>query len=264
MLIFEEEGIKKSFKIIINTKGIIIKTKGLLSSSYNEVYSKLFHEVNSITLNNKILQTEFVIDNITLYFNDNDEANIVSKLIALGKSNTEILIRYIGVDTQHVDICDIELDDLDDDVSTNRFNRTYLQEVASPAGVSNVGMSPESTLDHIISMRLKAMGTEQNQQTSSLQHSAVQAPPQMQVGTVPPSIGSSCFSFYAHIEGKQQGPYDEKQFGNLVQYGLVDANTPVWKEGMTQWQNANTVPEMMKFFQPVNNMDTPPPPPQAK
>ena len=115
MLIFEEEGIKKSFKIIINTKGIIIKTKGLLSSSYNEVYSKLFHEVNSITLNNKILQTEFVIDNITLYFNDNDEANIVSKLIALGKSNTEILLRYIGVDTQHVDICDIELDDLTSD-----------------------------------------------------------------------------------------------------------------------------------------------------
>lgn len=59
MLIFEEEGIKQSFKIILNARGIVIKTKGLFSS-YKEVYSKPYHEVYTIKLTSKIIQTELL------------------------------------------------------------------------------------------------------------------------------------------------------------------------------------------------------------
>lgn len=262
MLVFEEDGIKKSFKIILNTRGVILKTKTLWATSYKEVYSRLYHEVRSIKLTSKIVQTEFIIDDNVLYFDDSDEAEIINGLISLGKTNIERLIYYIGEDTCEVDIDEIDLEEVEGDVYSNRFNRSYSRPSSSEpigsADSSRVGMSASATLDHIIAMRMKAMGVGQQSQQSAPQQA--QAAPIVQTPAGPPPIGGGCFSFYAFIEGKQQGPYDEKQFGNLVQYGLVNANTPVWKEGMAQWQNANTVPETMKFFQQGNGM-TPPPPP---
>ena len=269
MLIFEEEGIKQSFKIILNTKGVVIKIKKLLSPSYKEVFSKLYHEVDSVRLTNRIIQTEFVIDGISLNFDNSEEAGIISNLIILGKTNTERLINYIGQDIHEVNINKIDLEDVEDNVSANRFNRTYPHALSDPiaAGNSQVGMSPSATLDHIISMRLKSMGESVQQvsvQETPIQQTPVQPVPEqeptIQAPAAPPPIGVIKFSFYAYIEGKQQGPYDEKQFANLVQYGLVDANTPVWKEGMSQWKDASSVPETMKFFQQKNSMIPPPPP----
>lgn len=261
MLIFEEEGIRQSFKIILNTRGIVIKTKGLLSS-YKEVYSRLYHHVNTIRVTNKFIQTEFVIDNVVLNFGDNDEAKIISNLISLGKSNIEGLIRYINQDSFEVDINEIDLEQLEHDVMSNRFNREYSQTSYEPvdkAEKTQVGISNAATLEHMVNMRLKAMGVGQ-QEVPAMQQKTTQSPSQMQTPAAPPPIGASCFSFYAYIEGKQQGPYDEKQFATLVQYGQIKADTPVWKEGMLQWQNANTVPETMIFFQRMNNQVPPPPP----
>ena len=263
MLIFEEEGIRQSFKIILNTRGIIINTKGLLSSSYKEAYSRLYHEINSVRLTNKFIQTEFVIDNVVLYFDDNDEANVISNLISLGKSNIEKLISYINQDSFEVNINEIDLEQLEHDVMSNRFNRERTQisyEPVDKAEKSQVGMSNAATLEHIINMRLKAMEGGQQQQVPTMQQKPTQSPPQMQSLAVPPPVDASCFSFYVYIKGKQQGPYDEKMFATLVQYGLIKADTPVWKEGMLQWQNANTVPETMKFFQQMDNKVPPPPP----
>jgi hypothetical protein len=213
-----------------------------------------------------MIQTEFIIDGNVLYFDNSEEAEIINGLISLGKTNIERLIHYIGEDTCEVDIDEIDFEEVEGDVYSNRFNRSYSRSSASePIGAGSadsyrVGMSASATLDHIIAMRMKSMGVGQQSQQSVSQQSQTQAAPVTQTPAGPPPIGGSCFSFYAFIEGKQQGPYNEKQFGNLVQYGLVNANTPVWKEGMAQWQNANTVPETMKFFQQGNGM-TPPPPP---
>lgn len=255
MLIFEEEGIKQSFKIILNARGIVIKTKGLFSS-YKEVYSKLYSEVYSIKLTNKFIQTEFVIDNVVLYFGDNDEAEIIKNLIFLGKSNTEGLISYINLDTFEVNINEIDLEQLEHDTMSKRFDRASPQTPYEPVNKtekSQVGMSQAGTLEHIINMKLKTMGIG-HQQAPSMQQQTTQAP------AVPPPFETSCFSFYAYLDGKQQGPYDEKQFAAFVQYGLIKADTPVWKEGMPEWQKANTVPETMIFFQQTNN-NVPPTPP---
>ena len=50
--------------------------------------------------------------------------------------------------------------------------------------------------------------------------------------------------FYAS-EGKQQGPYPEGQFRDLVAQGVVRPDTLVWSEGMAGWQNAAEIPGLV-------------------
>lgn len=50
--------------------------------------------------------------------------------------------------------------------------------------------------------------------------------------------------FYAS-EGKQQGPYPEGQFRDLIAQGIVRADTLVWTEGMAGWQKAAEIPGLI-------------------
>ena len=50
--------------------------------------------------------------------------------------------------------------------------------------------------------------------------------------------------FYAS-EGKQQGPYPEGQFRDLIAQGIVRAETLVWSEGMAGWQKAAEIPGLL-------------------
>ncbi|WP_339029264.1 DUF4339 domain-containing protein [Bradyrhizobium symbiodeficiens] len=50
--------------------------------------------------------------------------------------------------------------------------------------------------------------------------------------------------FYAS-EGKQQGPFPEGQFRDLVAQGVVRPDTLVWSEGMAGWQKADEIPGLV-------------------
>jgi hypothetical protein len=50
--------------------------------------------------------------------------------------------------------------------------------------------------------------------------------------------------FYA-AEGKQQGPYQDGQFRDLIARGVVRGDTLVWTEGMAGWQKAAEIPGLM-------------------
>jgi hypothetical protein len=50
--------------------------------------------------------------------------------------------------------------------------------------------------------------------------------------------------FYAS-EGKQQGPYPDGQFRDLVAQGIVRPDTLVWSEGMAGWQKAAEIPGLI-------------------
>lgn len=50
--------------------------------------------------------------------------------------------------------------------------------------------------------------------------------------------------FYAS-EGKQQGPFPEGQFRDLVAQGIVRPDTLVWTEGMAGWQKAAEIPGLV-------------------
>lgn len=51
--------------------------------------------------------------------------------------------------------------------------------------------------------------------------------------------------FYAS-EGKQQGPFPEGQFRDLIAQGIVRPDTLVWTEGMAGWQKAAEIPGLVR------------------
>jgi hypothetical protein len=63
--------------------------------------------------------------------------------------------------------------------------------------------------------------------------------------------------FYAS-EGKQQGPYPEGQFRDLVAQGVVRPDTLVWSEGMAGWQKAAEIPGLIGGGPPMVPAGGPP------
>lgn len=60
--------------------------------------------------------------------------------------------------------------------------------------------------------------------------------------------------YYIAVNGKQQGPYDEKTIRDFVGNGWVQRNILVWKKGMANRAQISTLPEFARIF------DTVPPP----
>ncbi len=52
-------------------------------------------------------------------------------------------------------------------------------------------------------------------------------------------------SWFFASAGKQQGPYPEDQFRDLIAQGVVRAETLVWTEGMAGWQKAGEIPGLL-------------------
>ena len=50
--------------------------------------------------------------------------------------------------------------------------------------------------------------------------------------------------YYCVLEGKSFGPVTLRQFANMVRFGIVDKNTMVWKDGMSNWALAQTVAKL--------------------
>lgn len=63
--------------------------------------------------------------------------------------------------------------------------------------------------------------------------------------------------FYAS-EGKQQGPYPDGQFRDLVAQGIVRPDTLVWSEGMAGWQKAAEIPGLIGGGPPMVPAGGPP------
>lgn len=82
----------------------------------------------------------------------------------------------------------------------------------------------------------------------------VPTPKAPRAATPPPPPAAAVFRFHAMIDGKQQGPYDEAQFGRLVNFGVVTRETFVWCDGMAEWKPAGEVDRLQKL------MGTVPPP----
>jgi hypothetical protein len=62
------------------------------------------------------------------------------------------------------------------------------------------------------------------------------------------------FWFFA-AEGKQQGPYPEPQFRDLLARGTIRADTLVWTEGMANWQTMSEIPGLVtgSFVPPLRS-----------
>lgn len=62
--------------------------------------------------------------------------------------------------------------------------------------------------------------------------------------------------YYVSVNGQQSGPYNMVQLQQLAQQGCLTKQTYVWKQGMTGWELAGSMPDLGKLFQTT----TPPPP----
>lgn len=54
--------------------------------------------------------------------------------------------------------------------------------------------------------------------------------------------------YYVAINGQQSGPYNMAQLKQLVHTGQFTSNTYVWKQGMSGWELASKVPELIPLF----------------
>jgi uncharacterized membrane protein YccF (DUF307 family) len=63
--------------------------------------------------------------------------------------------------------------------------------------------------------------------------------------------------WYTAIGGQQAGPYTDERLGEMINAGVVRADTFVWCNGMTDWAKAGDIPGLMPRARPA-----PPPPPR--
>ena len=79
----------------------------------------------------------------------------------------------------------------------------------------------------------------------------------MNAPTPPPM--PQALQVYVYLNNAQAGPYDMPVLQQLVQQGVLQPATLVWKTGMPQWAPANTVPELANLFAPAPPMPPTPP-----
>ncbi|MCL2211658.1 MAG: DUF4339 domain-containing protein [Treponema sp.] len=70
--------------------------------------------------------------------------------------------------------------------------------------------------------------------------------------------------YFVAVNGQQTGPYDTNGLRQLINQGRLNRDSLVWKEGMSHWIIAGTVPELQSLFTtvappPLPSSQTPPP-----
>ena len=71
--------------------------------------------------------------------------------------------------------------------------------------------------------------------------------PQGSPSQTPPPL-SAGESFYLVVDNVQAGPFGEEHLERMAKNGILTRDTLVWKNGMTAWQKAVTVPEINKIL----------------
>jgi len=82
---------------------------------------------------------------------------------------------------------------------------------------------------------------------------------QQQSPTPPPPPIPPQLQFFIVINGQQAGPYDINTIKQMITQNQITKQTLVWRQGMTNWEIAEKVPELQALFGTV----PPPIPPQV-
>lgn len=70
----------------------------------------------------------------------------------------------------------------------------------------------------------------------------------VQNGVTPPPIPTS--AYHIAVNGQASGPFDINTLTQMATMGQLLASTLVWKAGMAQWVQADTVDELKGLFMP--------------
>jgi hypothetical protein len=73
-----------------------------------------------------------------------------------------------------------------------------------------------------------------------------------------PPLSSQVVQFYVVINGQQAGPFSVEVLQQMISAGTFNAASMVWRQGLTGWQLASSVTELMSLF--ATNVNPPPVP----
>lgn len=57
-------------------------------------------------------------------------------------------------------------------------------------------------------------------------------------------------AYFLHMDGKQEGPFPLATVQEKISSGAVSASTPIWRDGLAEWQVAGELPEFRSLFPP--------------
>ena len=118
-------------------------------------------------------------------------------------------------------------------------------------GQGDGGMNPAGMMTGMM------MGGAMGQQMAGMMQNMGQ---QMQgaMNTPPPMPN---VQYHISMNGAQAGPFNMQQLAQMAQSGQLTPQTYVWKQGMTNWELAGNVAELVGLFAPPAPGSMPPPPP---
>lgn len=116
---------------------------------------------------------------------------------------------------------------------------------ANGAGNVNMGHG-DAGFNPVQMMAGMAMGTAIGQNMASAFNGAMGSSSNT---SVPPKVPT--IMYYVVENGKSTGPYDFETMKHMIPTGKLTIDTLVWKQGMANWEKAETLPEFNGMFPPV-------------
>ena len=66
-------------------------------------------------------------------------------------------------------------------------------------------------------------------------------------GSMNPMQAAEQQFYYAMIDGKQAGPFSSQELSRLIAEKKIVKETHIWKPGLSQWELAEHLPEILKL-----------------
>jgi len=144
--------------------------------------------------------------------------------IRKGCSSVKNLQRELNIETT---------DDLDGSYDDYIVDATSLSGMSRKSIVSSTPLSQAASVEQT----LKSVSTSVEQSTQSTAISERQNTAKMEKS-----------EWFCVLADQSFGPVNSLQFTNMARFGIVDANTLVWKSGMSQWVHAGTVARLQNII----------------
>ena len=139
------------------------------------------------------------------------------------------------------------IDDWTREISGSEFDPDPLEANRDPDDEPDKRARPKRTINPVV-----FANAERLRELAGLTSVAEGAPPT----TGPPPLRP--VAIYAALDGVSRGPFDRDTLRELVSAGKISDETLVWREGMSDWARAETVPEVAALLD-AKPPATPPP-----
>lgn len=224
----------------VNVKGFDLST--IEADKESEGYQSLLKVTKEQTMKTTVAQTDVNIQNLQ----DTQRINA---------QNMEETLRIQREEAQRAQRLQTESNfmgahALDQQTRVLQSAAENLGQMGQMNGGNGGGMNPAGMMTGM--MMGGAMGQQMagmmNQMGNTLQQGMNTPPPMPQM------------QYYVNVNGQNVGPCGAQQIQQMIQNGSLTQNTYVWKNGMSNWEQAGNVAELSAFFGAVPPPMPPTPP----